>query len=832
MNIFNFESPLRSAFLRHRILFWYDESGEWNDTFEALSDDIAIKIKVEGNEFGTKVRIVRDPDRGAKYLLYLPSARPPDNDNWLLDLLMQGHEFKADRASISTHEAGLPSELRYLAEEHAAFFRSERRLLALKESLVKEDTPAEIRLKMMAIQSDGEVQIDALLLRFLNAADEASLLDPVSQCFDEANLTSHFWREVARLFGYAPDQPSLRDFAVTLFRGANPLDEAVALHPHARVFLGRWKDSQSHRAAFEKWSRRLQAELQIEASLDERGDIELGEADAFELLEKHTLHRLCRAFTKGAAALDLLGAINARRHSFWWPKHSDGYAALEAAVELRELLQNAELSCESPKNGASRYLSSWWRIDAAYRHAQLHLRRYHQVPLMEPIAKWVEGEYVNNFLLPLSDSWGDQVRGMTTWSCEGLAPQRRFFESYVRPFLNRGQKVIVIVSDALRYEAAREFAERLRAENRWTTEVEAALACLPSYTQLGMASLLPAASWNVDATTADASVDDRSARGTANRAEILRAACDGRATALQAEEFLELNAKVEGRALMREHDVIYVFHDRIDKNSHGLMLEVNTFEAVEQAFADLDLIVRRAASINASNMILTADHGFLFQQNDLDDSDLTPLPAAAQWTYRSRRFALGKGIAPTADVKTFEAAELGLTGDWTAAFPLSLGRFPLQGAGKRYVHGGISLQEVVVPVVRLHKARANDTGRVEVELLQVPGKITTGQISLSLYQDRPAGGKVLPRTLRIGVFSSDGTLLSETKTLIFDSAETEARRREQSLLLVLSHAADAFNNREVELRLEETVPGTSQTVIYKTHKLKIQKPFASDFDDF
>jgi hypothetical protein len=191
---------------------------------------------------------------------------------------------------------------------------------------------------------------------------------------------------------------------------------------------------------------------------------------------------------------------------------------------------------------------------------------------------------------------------------------------------------------------------------------------------------------------------------------------------------------------------------------------------------------------------------------------------------------LGRGIAPDAKVKLFDSAALGVKGDWSAAFPLSLGRFPLQGSGMRYVHGGISLQEVVVPVVKIHKARTDDTGRVEVELLRVPAKITTGQVSIALFQDRPALAKVLPRTLRVGIFAKDGTSLSEIKTQTFDSKETEARQRETAMLLVLSAAADAFNNKDVELRLEETVPGTSQNVTYKTQSIKIQKPFTSDFE--
>jgi hypothetical protein len=82
------------------------------------------------------------------------------------------------------------------------------------------------------------------------------------------------------------------------------------------------------------------------------------------------------------------------------------------------------------------------------------------------------------------------------------------------------------------------------------------------------------------------------------------------------------------------------------------------------------------------------------------------------------------------------------------------------------------------------------------------------------------------------VYSKDDTILSEIKTYTFDSQQDEARQRESVHLLTLSRAADSFNNHEVDLRLEETVPGTNQVVTYKSHKLKLQKPFAGDFDEF
>ncbi len=822
---------LQRVFQRHRLVFWYDATGEWAETFKAYPDAAVAKLSVAGNEFGTKVRVVRDPNPEARFLIYVPTARPLDADNWLLDLLLQGYEYKADKASLALQDVGLPHDFLHLAEDHAPYFISAKRVEALRELIHKDDQSQEIRLKMMAVLAGTPAEVDAMLLQFLGLNPQGQLLDPVTECFGTAALVEPFWKEVERFFGYNSATPSLRDFAVSLFRGANPLDGQITLHPHTKVFLQRWKDSQAHSVSFRKWAHQMESELQIATALGGLDDRKsLGDCDTFEIFEKFTLHQLCQSFASGASATDLRAVVQSRRASFWQPQHQHGYAALEQAVELRELLDSAELTVDSVTGGFNRYVASWWRIDQAYRRCHWNLRRYGQVKLMEQITQWVEKSYVNNFLLPLGDRWSDQVRELAAWECPGVMAQRQFFTQYVQPFLAKNQKVFVIISDALRYEAAADFAQRLRSANRWTAEVDAVLGVLPSYTQLGMAALLPGKQLAVDASTATVTVDGQSATGTENRAKILSLACGGKGTAIQAEDFLELNTKTDGRALMRDHEVIYIFHNVIDKTGDAPGTEGKTFDAVEQAFEELDLIIKKVANINGSNMLLTADHGFLFQQDDVAADDATTMPAAREWTVRNRRFSFGRGIPAAAKVKVFDSTALGVSGDWSAAFPLSLGRFPLQGSGMRYVHGGISLQEVVVPVVKIHKARTDDTGRVEVELLRVPAKITTGQLSIALFQDRPALDKVLPRTLRAGVFAKDGTSLSEIKTMTFDSKETEARQRETTVLIVLSSAADAFNNREVDLRLEEIVPGTSQIVTYKTDSLKLQKPFTTDFE--
>lgn len=821
---------LARAFDRNRLIFWYDPAEEWTETFDGYIADKVVKLRVANSEFATKMRVVQQPD--ARFLIYVPGRKPNDADNWLLDLLLQGHEFHANKAALGAEEAGLPSELAHLSEQHPAFFNSSKRIVALRETVTRQDQERDVRLKMMSVLTGAPADLDSLLRYFLERGIRFDAADPAEEALASSALVAPFWREVAHRFAYVAPAPTIRDFAVTLFRAMNPLDAQVGLQPHAKVFVRAWKDSRAHRESYRTWATMMEEQLQIQVSLgglDQRTS--LGEDDTFELFERFTLHRLVEAFRRDAPATELRTGIQQRRESFWRESHAHGYDALEHAVDLRELIGAADLQLESLEAGARRYATTWWQVDMEYRLAIHHLREYGHTQVMEPVREWVEKHYLNDFLLPLAERWSDLVTPLDRWACEGIPAQRRFFETYVQPFRAKGQKVFVIISDALRYEAAAHFATRLGEANRWSAEIEPMLGSLPSYTQLGMASLLPGREWKIDPETGNASVDGRSALGTPNRSEILAAACDARATAVQAENFLAMNSKTDGRDLMRDNDIIYIYHNKIDHIGDKTTTEHQTTDAVVDAFGELEAIIKKVANINGTNMLLTADHGFLFQQTPVESGDMAYTPPAEKWGCTSRRYGLGWGVTQTSGVKTFSATALGLSGDWTAAFPLALGRFLVRGSGSRYVHGGFSLQEVIVPVVKIRKARSDDTTSVTVDFLSVPARITTGQVAITLYQVQPVAEKVRPRTLRVGLFAKDGTALSELKAITFDSKEPEARVRETGVLLVLSAAADHQNNQTVQLRLEEAVHGTNHWVTYKSHDLNIQKTFTSDFDD-
>lgn len=210
-----------------------------------------------------------------------------------------------------------------------------------------------------------------------------------------------------------------------------------------------------------------------------------------------------------------------------------------------------------------------------------------------------------------------------------------------------------------------------------------------------------------------------------------------------------------------------------------------------------------------------------------------PLPADSgdELLYVDRRFVLGRGLRESSSFKTFQPAQLGLAGSLQVQIPKSINRLRLKGSGSRFVHGGATLQEVVIPIISINKKRQSDVGRVDVELIGGGGKtITTGQLAVVLYQTEPVTDKRQPRRLRVGLYTLAGELISDVHELRFDMSSANPREREVAVRFILSRKADDCNNQQVELRLEEPVDGTSQYSRYHAARYTIRRSFTSEFD--
>ncbi|MEZ4731598.1 MAG: BREX-1 system phosphatase PglZ type A [Caldilineaceae bacterium] len=635
---------LHKLFERHRIVFWYDARQELYLDFLALQLDGVEKLELTNNAFGLKYRLLREqPEQ--RFLLYHAGPQPPDLDNWLLDVQLAQGEFRTDQVALWLAELELGQEFAPVVQGHIEFYGAAKRRETLKRLLKPDDTIGVIRLKLLAVCAGSEPRLDVILESLLSELAEQR--DEKSKLIERATLSAFLWEQVARSYGYHSATPSIRDFVLALFKACYHLSlgEVANLNHDAVVFLKRWKDSVHHQDSFARLSTESAHLLGIEQDLQGRTYQDLAELDLFELIDRKILSGLVRdvaARTISAPACDLL--LRQRRYSFWFQEYRHPYAAIEAAARFLQLLDKIDLTIRSLVDGIQQYSRVWFELDQCYRQFIYHVRQADQVTLLAPLQEQIENLYTNNYLLPLNHQWQPWLDRCTQWEAAPILAQSEFYKERVQPFLARNNKIFVIISDGLRYEIGEELLHLIRQEDRYEATLEPALSVLPSFTQLGMAALLPHKTLALAGDKADSVVvDGNSSQGTENRKKILEKALPGRATALLATELLAMSRE-QSRALFRDYEVVYIYHNRIDATGDKRDAEERVFDEAAETLEELIKIIKKLANANVSNMLITADHGFLYQHRPLEESDfVSQEPSGTQITTINRRFVLGRG---------------------------------------------------------------------------------------------------------------------------------------------------------------------------------------------
>lgn len=823
---------LTRLFERHRIVFWHDDKQELRDNFEALSLPGVEKLELTNNEYRIKYRLLREePEQ--KFLLYREGPQPDDPDNWLLDVQLAHGEFRTDQVAIWLSELELGPEFTDLAQAHTEFFQAIKRKETLKKLLKPDDTSGLICLKMLTVCAGSELRLDAVVENLLE--ELANHRDDKIKLIGRCNLESFLWEQMSRCYGYKSDEPDIRDFVIELFKSCYAMgtDGQVKLTGDALVFLKRWKDSRQFESSFEILSDECADAFGIEQDLAKRDFRELIELDYFRLIDQKIISDLVRAVaSRTVPSSDIARWVRQRRQCHWYQEYRHLYEAVDYAARFTQALGEANLAMDSMVDAVQRYSRFWYQLDQLYRKFTYHVRISGQASLLDTLTDRIENLYSNNYLLKLGDSFQTFVNEASKWDASPIPLQSRFFERWVWPFLRKDNKVCVIISDAMRYEIGDELLGLIRQEDRYSAELEAALSMLPSYTQLGMAALLPNKELAiVDNETGTVQVDGQSSQGTDNRIKILNQALTQRATACKADELMAMKGD-DCRALVRDHDVIYVYHNRIDATGDKRESEEHVFEAAEKTLQELIRLIKKLTGANANNLLVTADHGFIYQNRAIDESDFSGVEAEGdQILFRNRRFVLGKNLSEVAGLHKFTPVWLGLAGEVEVQIPKSINRLRLKGSGSRFVHGGASLQEVVVPVLRINKKRQSDVTTVEVDILRgASSMITSGQLAVTLYQSVPVTDKIHPRVLRAGIYTEAGDLISDSHELTFDLTSDSPREREMQVRFVLTRKADEVNSQEVILKLEERHAGTTHYKEYKSLQYLMRRSFTSDFD--
>lgn len=812
-----------------RVVFWHDPGGQYADDIDSLDLPGIHTIRVANDEFAVKNRLLHDEPE-AKFLVYRSGQVPSGIGDWLLDLELAYGVFTADRTALVAQDLALAGDgIGEVVQAHEKFFNAAKRVQSLKALLSPEDDAARLRAKISAVVL-GQREHSLLEITRTLLTENAKGSHVKFAALVDYGLDSFYWQGVARIYGYESPTASIDDLVLWIFQRALEgfkSDRLGGLQNIQLDFASLRNDRRSQEA-MSTLAKRAAGDLDYKSKIEDASFRDLISVDVFEETDQKIISDLARAVAEQTVTpREVAEVVRARQSSVWIDSYRRLYTAVASASELLGELAALNLGMQSFDNGLERYRREWFRIDQLYRQFVVAARTAEYPKPLEALREQVEKRYTNKYVYELGNAWQQQVDHVETWRSTALRSQTDFYVRYVEPLVRDGdRKAVVIISDAMRYEVADELGSLIRQEDRFEATLEAVLGVLPSYTQLGMAALLPHSTLKHSADAKTVLADDQPTYNTTLRSKILEAVGG---SAIQAEDFKALTAD-ERRELYKANRVLYVYHNRIDATGDKLGTERQVFEAVEDTLRDIVDLVKKLASANATNIFITADHGFLFQDEALADPFfLSTKPQGDDLKHVNKRFVLGTGLKVDPAFATFKASQLGLDSELEVQIPKSIHRLRMAGSGSRFVHGGATLQEIVVPVLAVNKKRRSDVRPVNVKILPESDKITTGQVVVRLFQSEPVSDKVQPRSLRAGLYAGE-TLLSNLVNLTFDEISTDTRDRYQSPRMLLSQDANDYNNRAVEFRLEERIPNTNQWRVYEKSIYTLKRSFTSDFD--
>lgn len=619
-------------------------------------------------------------------------------------------------------------------------------------------------------------------------------------------------------------------------------------------FISSWRESRVLNNSYNLAAAKVQEQLEIKARLADIAEPADGstrvqpelllQAETFEVVEQAIITMLARQLPAFDSAE--VEAIISKRLMGHWCYVSEYYQAIYKAIrsakQFYDLKQKyAEgFQFSSAKALYQAYENELYRFDASYRvfceNAVFVAKAGKDVLKLTGLVDDIENLYVDWYLHDLAIAWGklvDQDTLLKNWHVAGVPNQYQFYQKHVRHILDTTQnkRVFVIISDALRYEVAHEIMQQINDEKRFKAELTSQLGVVPSYTQLGMAALLPskALTAHLGART-EFKADGISVHGSENRQKILAAY---RGIAVKAQDVLNWTNQ-EGREKVKDAEVVYIYHDEIDATGDKAATENLTFQACRDAIDNIkDLISRIINRLNGSRVVLTADHGFLFKMTDVTDTDKTALktkPAGA--LEAKKRYVMGTAL-PTDDYywtgKMTVTANLAADGDDPEfMIPRGSNRFNFVG-GAKFIHGGIMPQEICVPVMHVRELDTKAQSKhaklpVNVVPLNSPIKIVSNIDRIQLLQTEAVGDKYKARELSIWIEDPSGKVVSAKEKMLFDASSDKMEERKQALSVTLSGTGFSRTTAYKLVMLD-----TENNMKYNSFTVTIDLAFEDDF---
>ena len=807
----NIEQTLRDRFAamlpdnyQRRIIFWQDPVGEFSDLVDELHLDGVKILKLTGrNNFAVKM-LLSQTDTESNYLVYNPISYSDVSDDWLLDIELYSEEFSADLISIRMQELGMPSnaQLHKAMKKYSKFFENKDRVARLTALDSNYTNAGQLHIDILSVLSGAGTNTAPGVIRnvLMNGMDIESnkAIQNIKKFGDEKVL----WELIKRYTGYnynggdslvpLASHILLTTLSITMQApDLKKLSEYIS-EPHQQLcysLINEWMHSEDDDEPYEI-ARIVEEQHNLENLFDGLDVSDLMSGECFPCINECILRKYMSEISDNIIkADDIVAAVEKRRTLKWYKRVRYYYDGLLQVAQMQQFYQAnvggfpVAQYTELWKN----YTQNYCKMDHFYRqfHAAFGKSLKESSTVLEDlyknVADYVERLYKNWYLATLGSKWTTLVGDELAESSElaGIPQQADFYKKYVKPIEDSGSRVYVIISDALRYEVAVDLTGQLLKETKGTAKISSVQSVFPSATKFGMAALLPHEQLQM---TDDIKIlcDGEPTDGTAGREKILNGVHAGNA-ALTYRTFLSMKRE-ERREKVKDAQVVYIYHNAIDAVGDKAATEDQVFDACEQAILELKNLVRLITNdCSGANILITADHGFLYSYKPLEESDKAEKSFVSGHIIElDRRYVIADGDCTAEHMLRIPMTHL--NSNLVGFTPLDNIRMKKQGGGMNYIHGGISLQECVVPVIEFKNIRAPskkfvDVRKAEIQLLSQSRKVSNSIFSLDFYQTEAVSGKVAAAAYEIYMADGSGKAVSDKKTVIADKTSSNGADR-------------------------------------------------------
>ena len=833
LNLKQITDKLNSEFTGdvRKLVFWYDANAEFVDDVDTIDLVNAKVLHLEvDNQFYTKY-FLECVDTTTNYLVYAPFAKPAIRENHLADTIKYSKEFFADRASLLTLDLGIDERYKPVIQHYIKFFGEKKRTQAFYDLELDTFNRNTIEIALMSVLCKCKTPSYEEVLRTV-LTDAGFEDNPYLVEFKKYDLLDAFWRQAQDVFGYADEKPTLEKFTMTMFvtyaAKVVPADMPAAWKPfisfksgNVIAFIDNLMNSYISGDRFDEISKMVYDSLKAEAEFRKLPVEVLVSCGIFagidEILIEWVTERLELedvAAKLGDTSIPQL--TKQRRQGHFGKRYANEYFVLQNAWSIisdSQYAPSANLN-EMVKN----YTSELYKMDRYYRYFYYYLDKLEDVTRFDKLKELVENIYANEYLAKVCTNWNDLFS--TEWESLQITKQPDFFSRNVN---YAKDQLVVIISDALRYEVGMTLLEKLQADEKCTATMKTMASMLPSITQYGMAALLPHRSLEL---TEDYSVlvDGQKVDTLEQRQAILQKYKTA-SRCVQYDDIKNLSV-TDLRSIFTRQDVVYIYHNQIDARGDKLNTENEVFNACTEAVDELSAMIRRlTTSANRSRFIVTADHGFIYRRNKLSESDkIGSVSGAAD--VLSRRYLLSTEAVVTEGVAATEIGAMMQNKDERmVSYPVGADIFKASGSGLNYVHGGCSPQEMLVPLIEVKTEKGyKETTTAQIALVSMTSKITNLITSLDFVQTDAVSDVVKETTYRIYFVDDNDEKISNEHLYVADKKDKDTVKRVFRLRFSFKNKKYSKNQKYYLVAYDD-----NNSLEVLRHEIVMDIAFADDF---